>query len=75
MVSLIRLFAYCTVLWNAAGMNSSTTLNSVQARSVTTSVGALRPASAVKKNRRAARVSRRAETYTSMTWPHWSTAR
>src|SRR5450759_2050692 len=58
----IRLFAYCSVLWNAPGMSSSTTARSVQARSVTTSAGWPWLPSAVAKNRRAAWVSRRGET-------------
>jgi hypothetical protein len=35
----IRLFAYCSVLWNASGMSSSITARSADARSVTTSTG------------------------------------
>jgi hypothetical protein len=58
----IVLFAYCSVLWNAAGISSSTTVNSVHARSVTTSVGSPYSRSAGAKNRRAAWVSRRGET-------------
>jgi hypothetical protein len=43
---------------------------------VTTSTGAIRIVPmALWKNLRAAFVSRRAETNTSMTWPNWSIAR
>src|SRR5207244_6809757 len=42
---------------------------------VTTSSGWLWAVSAAVKNRRAAATSRRADTYTSITWPCWSTAR
>ena len=45
------------------------------ARSVVTSAGAVAPASARVKNRRAAFLSRLGDTSTSMTWPNWSTAR
>jgi len=64
-----------TMLWNAAGTSSSIAARNAGARSVTTSAGAPCARSAVVKNRRAARMSRRAETYTSMIWPCWSTAR
>jgi hypothetical protein len=44
--------------------------------SVVTSIGVtLVVPIARSKNRRAAAVSRREETNTSMTWPNWSTAR
>ena len=65
----MRLFAYCSVLWNAAGMSSSIAARNTGARSVTTSAGAACASIAVVKNRRAARVSRCGETQTSMIWP------
>src|ERR1700730_8215077 len=67
------LFAYRAVLWNAPGRTSSMTCS--RARSVTTSSRAACTPSASVKNPRAAGMSRRAETYTSITCPCSSTAR
>jgi len=71
----IRLFAYWAVLWNAAGIRPSIAARNAGARSVTTSTGSPCPRIARVKNRRAAKKSRLADTYTSMIWPYWSTAR
>ncbi len=62
------LLVYRSVVWNAAGGNSAMTRRSAWARSVTTSLGVPWILSAAAKNRRAAVMSPRAETYTSMTW-------
>jgi hypothetical protein len=55
---------FVVVLWNAAGIISSTTVSKGHARSVTTSIGSPWLRSAVRKNRRADRVSRLGETNT-----------
>jgi hypothetical protein len=70
------LLPYCSLWCHAAGISSSSSLGYTAARSVTTSTGAV-PAVAMarSKNSRAAALSRLAATYTSMTWPYWSTAR
>jgi hypothetical protein len=54
---------------------ASTTRSNGAARSAVTSLGRPRPANIVSKNLVAAAMLRRFETWTSMTWPYWSTAR
>jgi hypothetical protein len=71
----LRLFAYCVVSWRASGTSSSTTRSNGAARSVVISSGRSRPASVVSNDLVAASTLRRFDTYTSMTWPCWSTAR
>ena len=61
-----RLFSYWPVLWNAAGISSSTTFARAGARSVMTSAGARCAASAVVKNRLAEAISLRWETKTPL---------
>ena len=59
----------------AAGISSSITFARAGARSVMTSTGARCAASYVVKNLVAEGISLCLETYTSITWPCWSTAR
>jgi len=70
-----RLFSYWPVLCNAAGIRLSTTFAKAGARSVITSVGSPWKFRAAVKNARAEAMSRRCDTYTSITCPRWSTAR
>jgi hypothetical protein len=69
------LFAYCSVTWHAAGINSSITRGYAGARSVVTLVEHGPCTRARMKNRRVAARSRFGDTSTSMTWPSWSIAR
>jgi hypothetical protein len=69
MIGFDRLFAYWTVLFNAAGASSPIALANAAAWSVTTSSGWPWSRIVFVKNRRAATVSRRFDTYKSMTRP------
>jgi len=72
----MRLLAYWSVRCHVAGSRSSSTAGYAAGRSVVTSIGmTLVVPIARSKNRRAAAVSRRGETNTSMTCPNWSIAR
>ena len=63
------------LMCNAAGTGSLITFAKAGARSVTTSAGTSWTDNAAVKNVLAEAMSRRCDTYTSMTWPRWSTAR
>ena len=70
-----RLFSYCPVLWNAAGIRTSITFARAAARSVMTSAGVRCANGDVVQNRLSDAISVRRDTETSITCQCWSTAR
>ena len=70
-----QLSSYWPLMCNAAGTSFLITFAKARARSGTTSARASWTDNAAVKNTLAEAMSRRCDTYTSMTWPRWSTAR
>jgi hypothetical protein len=74
-ISSARLFWYCSVLWNAAGIRSSITFVWDGGPWMTTSTGSPCAVGDAVKKLRAEAISLRRETHTSMRWRTWATAR